>query len=392
MDLVSLACQEVGLDLSCDILTPDDFDLPEPFAVQLHITEEERPDRLERMIPRQLSYQPEGPDNPVDQLQALIQEVGMEPSTSSKEHFIRSPVQQLLVQRTKPKFFKRSGSSQIGLGIKGAPCRKVPQLLGNSKSNAATPVKEEPTGSLFEMQVEVPSPVSIPSDNPFKYLLSTSSAQCEPGEVAFAYYVQDSWERQRAVGPSRYSEGDSFLEQCRKWWAELPTVFRREYWAREQEYKRNVEQQRTWGSSQRETEKENIPLKKEKKLAVKKEPTTANIIPLMNEKKVAMKEPTSANIIPLMKEKKVAMKKEPTTANIIPLMKEKKLMVKREPTSASEEPSSLLKAFNTYLAIEKPSVCREMAEATLREVRRELGRRWKLLSTEQKMFYLPSKE
>merc|ERR1719318_133265 len=100
------------------------------------------------------------------------------------------------------------------------------------------------------------------------------------------------------------------------------------------------------------------------------------------------KEPTSANSIPLMKEKKLMVKKEPTTANIFPLMKEKKLMVKKEPTSASEEPGSLLKAFNTYLAIEKPSVCQEMAEATLREVRRELGRRWKLLSTEQKMFYL----
>ena len=75
MDLISLACEEVGLDLSCEYEL-----LPEPFAVQLHITEEERPDRLERSIPRQLSYQPDShhaeQDKHKDVLREILQEVG----------------------------------------------------------------------------------------------------------------------------------------------------------------------------------------------------------------------------------------------------------------------------------------------------------------------------
>ena len=76
MDLISLACQEVGLDLSCDVVSPTD-DLQEPFAVQLHITEEERADRLESMVPRQLSYQPDqGQSQGRDVLKEVLKEVG----------------------------------------------------------------------------------------------------------------------------------------------------------------------------------------------------------------------------------------------------------------------------------------------------------------------------
>ena len=66
--------------------------------------------------------------------------------------------------------------------------------------------------------------------------------------------------------------------------------------------------------------------------------------------------------------------------------------MKKEPTLSSEESGSLLKAFNTYLVKMRASVSEEMGEASLREVRRELGKRWKQLSVEQKMSYLPSKE
>ena len=79
MDLVSLACEQAGLDLSCLETSQDSHDLNEPFAVQLHISEEERPDRLERMVARPLSYQPEvsssSPDEG-DKLQKVLQEVG----------------------------------------------------------------------------------------------------------------------------------------------------------------------------------------------------------------------------------------------------------------------------------------------------------------------------
>ena len=138
-------------------------------------------------------------------------------------------------QKTNPQFFKRSGSSQIDLGIKGPPCRKLPQLKGNSKSIAATSVKDS-SSSVYELVAACPSPVSILSDNPFKYLL----ADTEPGQVAFAYYVMDSWERQKETG--QYDDQDKFAKQCRKWWTDLPTPYRREYWAREQEFRRSVSQ------------------------------------------------------------------------------------------------------------------------------------------------------
>ena len=55
MDLITQACEEVGLDFSCEVLSPPAAqysqycELPEPFAVQLHITEEDRVDRLDKM-------------------------------------------------------------------------------------------------------------------------------------------------------------------------------------------------------------------------------------------------------------------------------------------------------------------------------------------------------
>ena len=54
----------------------------------------------------------------------------------------------------------------------------------------------------------------------------------------------------------------------------------------------------------------------------------------------------------------------------------KRLEIKKEPVSACDETVNLLKAFNSYLAQEKGAVSQEMPGATLREVRRELGRRW----------------
>ena len=119
------------------------------------------------------------------------------------------------------------------LGIKGAPCRKLSQL--NSKYNAATApvvVEPAPSSSLFEMKAPHLSPVSIQPDNPFKHLLATS----QPGQVAFAYYVMECWEREEGAG--QYDDQDKFLKQCRKWWTAVPTVYRREYWAREQKFRR----------------------------------------------------------------------------------------------------------------------------------------------------------
>ena len=45
-------------------------------------------------------------------------------------------------------------------------------------------------------------------------------------------------------------------------------------------------------------------------------------------------------------------------------------------------------AFNSFVSWEKAVVSAELKELTAREVRRELGKRWKLLSNEEKMSYL----
>ena len=159
--------------------------------------------------------------------------VGEMNTNTSMEHIIKSPVQQLLSQKMNPKFLKRGRSSQIELGIKGAPCRKLSQLKATSGSSLAD---RAPAGSLFQLEAPRLSPVSIRSDNPFKYLL----ADTQPGQVAFAYYVMDCWEREQADGQSQsqYEDQEKFLAQSRKWWTAVPTVYRREYWAREQEFRR----------------------------------------------------------------------------------------------------------------------------------------------------------
>ena len=64
--------------------------------------------------------------------------------------------------------------------------------------------------------------------------------------------------------------------------------------------------------------------------------------------------------------------------------------MKKEAVCVSEQPVSLMKAFNRYVSLERAAVSADMEELTAREVRRELGRRWKLLSQEEKMSYLSS--
>ena len=67
-----------------------------------------------------------------------------------------------------------------------------------------------------------------------------------------------------------------------------------------------------------------------------------------------------------------------------------RLRLKREAVSASDHPASLVKAFKSFVSSEKAAVSAEMTELTASEVKRELGRRWKLLSQEEKLSYLSS--
>ena len=62
--------------------------------------------------------------------------------------------------------------------------------------------------------------------------------------------------------------------------------------------------------------------------------------------------------------------------------------LKKEAVSPSKDSASPVAAFNSFVSWEKAVVSAELKELTAREVRRELGRRWKLLSNEEKMSYL----
>ena len=71
--------------------------------------------------------------------------------------------------------------------------------------------------------------------------------------------------------------------------------------------------------------------------------------------------------------------------------RQSRLVLKKEAVSASEQQTvSLMKAFNSYVSLEKVAASAQMTDWTARDVRRELGRRWKLLSLEEKMTYLSS--
>ena len=58
--------------------------------------------------------------------------------------------------------------------------------------------------------------------------------------------------------------------------------------------------------------------------------------------------------------------------------------------AVSPQSASLKKAFSSYVSCEKAAVAADMTELTPREVRRELGRRWKLLGPEEKLSFLSS--
>ena len=69
-------------------------------------------------------------------------------------------------------------------------------------------------------------------------------------------------------------------------------------------------------------------------------------------------------------------------------LRQPKLRIKKEAVSPTKDSASLVAAFNSFVSWEKAAVSAELKELTAREVRRELSRRWKLLSHEEKMSYL----
>lgn len=113
------------------------------------------------------------------------------------------------------------------------------------KSLSKTPESKKPVRSAtFPSPAKIENSMSTPSkniqeDSPFKNLFNDT----QPGRVAFAFYVADCWVSYGGWNSPRWNgkrpggpELSSFLRQCWGWWAHIPTVHRKRYWARERSY------------------------------------------------------------------------------------------------------------------------------------------------------------
>jgi len=230
MDLLALACQEVGLDMSedvhdgkensCDsqewIMQPPEVERCQN-AWPLHYKEElvKPPDSeiiLENQVPANESYNT-----------AVFTLSGSHSSSSS-------PVTNLYSQR-KTNQLSRSRSWKAYEGIQGVPCRNLPDLVTKSRARKVNGVES------FHLEVSPSSsPNKDPLDagNPFLHLFRDNN----PGQVAFAFYVADCWFS--FCDSNIQPDHDQFLTQCTRWWVTLPTPYKRGYWTKEMQYKKKM--------------------------------------------------------------------------------------------------------------------------------------------------------
>jgi len=229
VDLLALACQEVGLDMTEDmdvdkdiscgsnewILQPsEDEQCQNAWPLQYKEELINSPDSeviLENHVPEGESYN-----------NAVVTLSGSQPIVYP------SPVTNLYSQRKTNQLSRRPRSWKAYEGIQGAPCRNLPDLVTKPKSKKIHGVES--------FHLEVPPSSSSNKDpldasNPFLHLFRDHN----PGQVAFAFYVADCW----------FSFSDSnilpdhnqFLTQCTRWWLTLPTPYKRGYWTKEMQYK-----------------------------------------------------------------------------------------------------------------------------------------------------------
>ena len=290
-----------------------------------------------------------------------------------------NPVQHLRAQSTVPKFHRRPRKSEIVSSIQGAPCRKLPELENTSQKKTPTPI------SVAESEVVS---VQVEEDNPFRYLLKDT----DQGKIAFAFYVMDCWEQQKTLPAS--GEKEEFVGQCLKWWTDLPTPYRRIYWSKEIEYTKKKKSAkilgRTWLNNnfkEKSNQDNNVsegngkrkfpPECSQPRKVIKKEvpdDVTDDVTDDVEEKSQPHS-PAFVDCTNLDDECELEEKK----AEKAPLVNVRK--------GRSFE---LLKAFSNFQKVHRENVSKEAPAASKMEVKRELGRRWKLLGEKQKLKYLDS--
>jgi len=225
VDLLALACQEVGLDMTEDIDVEKDESCD---SSNERILQDER---CQNSWP--LHYKEELVNSPVSEVILENHDHGSESYnnavvTSSGSHSVvfPSPVTNLYSQRKTNQLSRRSRSWKPYEGIQGAPCRNLPDLVPRSKKIHGV--------ESFHLEVSPSSPSNkdpLDASNPFLHLFRDHS----PGQVAFAFYVADCWFS--FSNTSLLPDHHQFLTQCTRWWVTLPTPYKRGYWTKEMQYK-----------------------------------------------------------------------------------------------------------------------------------------------------------
>ena len=378
MDLVSLACEEIGLNLEMESRFEDNSvvnvaDLNNFYpaiGMSSNIRGGEKVDRLDLMVPKQLSFYGDLPntvftDNDGKQSKIILQNGQSHSPPKPLETSVpivswTNPVDHLRSQSVLSKFHRRPRKSEIVNSIQGAPSRKLPEL------QQKTPKSSQPLLLIPESSV-----VEVKEDNPFRYLLREEGE----GKIAFAFYVMDCWEQQKIL-----FQGDKpeFVKQCSKWWTELPTLYRRQYWAREIDHVKNDRKAKiigqTWrnsnndldGNSKKDCGAENPSLNPKRKLSPETGNSRKKLIKQEHDEEFKCDKNMSAEV------------KKRTSATSV---------TSNSSSKTKSNSRQLQKAFSNFQSMHREKVSRDLRGASKMEVKRELGRRWKLLDNHEKMSY-----
>jgi len=230
MDILALACQEIGLDefefgssdshisIVSEYCPPSkSHELLDPDTSKVKIkTKTSKPCLV---LHKQLSF--DGP----------VAKKGNRPnfenqlSGRSKSSLVSNLYQQ---KQANSSVFRRFLPYQKSQGL---PFRNLPELHSNEKCFPST--------TLVSDMIEVPNRMShdpFVEDNPFISLFDRAVNQ---GQVAFAFYASDCWLSFKESSHAPIVP-EQILQQCEQWWTNLPPPYKRGYWLREYEYKKKL--------------------------------------------------------------------------------------------------------------------------------------------------------
>ena len=167
MDLISLACQEVGLDLENISINVSDDSLKQFIksdfsnASQTYVNVAQN-DRLNLMMPKQLSFYGDLPntvftDNEGKESKIIVQNSTSPPSSDKTTPQWKNPVSHLWSQSSVPKFHRRPRKSDIVNSLQGAPCRKLAELQDkpSSKGKMQQPILHLAQTALVAVDIQV---------------------------------------------------------------------------------------------------------------------------------------------------------------------------------------------------------------------------------------------